>query len=168
MEVIEAIRTRRSVREFTDEPVLDEQLDILIDAGRWAPSGLNNQPWRFMKITKPELIEKVSEYTKYRGVVAGAKALIAVFLDGQSIYDRTKDVQSAGAAIQNILLAAHELGLGAVWLGEILNRRNEVESILKVPAEFELMALVALGHPRSRERSGVRHQLESFIIPPPD
>lgn len=167
METWEAITGRRSVRQFTGEPVSDEQLDRLLEAARWAPSGLNNQPWRFMKLTEGGLIERLSTMTRYRGTVAGAAAVIAVFIDHDEMYDRTKDLQSAGAAIQNILLAADDMGLGACWLGEVLNRREDVETLLAVPERMELMAVVALGHPVDRERTGVRHPIETFVMGPP-
>jgi nitroreductase len=168
MEIEEAITGRRSVREFSDESVGKEELGLLLEAARWAPSGLNNQPWRFMKVTGRSLIEKLSVLTKYRGVVAGAPALIAVFLDSDETYDRAKDLMSSGAAIQNLLLSAHARGLAACWLGEILDRREEVEDLLGVPANLELVAVVAVGHPVARERVGVRHPLEKFLIPPPE
>ena len=168
MDVIGAIRRRRSVRKFLDQEIDEELLVRLIDTARWAPSGLNNQPWRFMKITDPGLIEEISHLTRYRGVVAGAVALIIVFLDEEACYNRTKDLQSAGAAIQNILLAANSLDLGACWLGEILNKREEVESLLGVPDSCELMAVVALGYPGQDPGEGTRHPLESFILFPPE
>ena len=167
METTKAIRTRRSVREYTSDPVGEEELDELLQAARWAPSGLNNQPWRFMKVTDRSLAEELSLLTKYRGVVSGAAALIAVFLDRQDMYDRDKDLQSSGAAIQNILLAAHDRGLGACWMGEILNRREEVERLLDAPGDLEFVAMVALGRPVERERVGVRHPLEELVMPPP-
>lgn len=167
MDTFEAITSRRSVREFTDEPVSEDELDRLLEAARWAPSGLNNQPWRFMKVTDRGLMIGLSELTRYRGLVAGAQALIAVFLDNEEVYDRVKDLQSTGAAIQNILLASRELGLGACWTGEILNRRQDAEGLLEVPEHLELMALIAVGHPVPRERAGVRHPLSSMVISPP-
>lgn len=167
METMEAIRTRRSVREYTGEPVSSEELDRLLRAAQWAPSGLNNQPWRFMKVTDRSLIAGLSELTKYRGVVSEAEALIAVFLDHQEMYDRTKDLQSSGAALQNILLAAHDMGLGACWLGEILKSREEAEELLGVSGDLEMVAVVAVGRPVARERVGVRHPLEDLLILPP-
>lgn len=167
MDTVDAIKTRRSTRKFTPEQVGEDELDRLLEAARWAPSGLNNQPWRFMKVIDRGLIEELSMLTRYRGVVAGAAALVAVFLDSEETYDRTKDLMSTGASIQNLLLAAHDMGLGACWLGEILNKREEVESLLRVPDEYEFVTLVALGHPVEREAVGVRHPLEQFIVPPP-
>lgn len=167
METTGAITARRSVREFTDEKVSDAELDNLIEAARWAPSGLNNQPWRFMKIIDPGLIDDMSRLTRYRGVVAGARALIAVFLDIEAVYDRTKDLMSAGAAIENMLLAATDTGLGACWLGEILARRAEVEALLETSDDLELVAVIAIGRPVEREREGVRHPAGQMIVAPP-
>lgn len=168
METIRAIESRRSVREFTGEPVTDEELDRLLDAARWAPSGLNNQPWRFMKVLDRPRIVEMSNMTRYRGVVAGAAALVAVFLDRQSMYDRTKDLLSAGAAVQNMLLAAQDAGLGACWLGEILARREDVEALLEVSDDMELVAVIALGRPVERERTGLRLPLEKLVLQPRD
>jgi nitroreductase len=167
VETTGAITSRRSVREFTDEPVAETELDSLIEAARWAPSGLNNQPWRFMKVTERSLIVEMSGLTRYRGVVAGAQALIAVFLDSEAMYDRTKDLLSAGAAIENLLLAATDTGLGACWLGQILARREDVQELLQTPGDLELVAVVAIGHPTEKERTGVRHPLATFVVPPP-
>ncbi len=167
MDTFEAITNRRSVREFTGEPVSDAELDRLLEAARWAPSGLNNQPWRFMKVPDRSTIVEISNMTKYRGVVAGASALIAVFLDSLDMYDRTKDLMSAGAAIENILLAATDAGLGACWLGEILARRSDVEAVLEVSDDLELVAVIAIGRPSDRERTGVRHPMEKIVVTPP-
>ena len=107
--VIDTILNRRSVREFTDKPVSKEDINTILNAGHWAPSGLNNQPWRFIVIRDRETIHKLSECTHYSGIVAGAPLLIAVFLDTENSYNRTKDVQAIGAAIQNMLLASCDL-----------------------------------------------------------
>jgi len=168
MDTYEAITTRRSVREFTGEPVSEEELDRLLEAARWAPSGLNNQPWRFMKVRDSSTIVELSNMTRYRGVIAGASAVIAVFLDAEAMYDRSKDLMSAGAAIENILLAATNAGLGACWLGEILARRSDVEALLEVADDLELVAVVAIGRPSARERTGVRHPVEKIVLAPPE
>ena len=163
MSVLEAIRTRRSVREFTGQEVSGEQIEQILEAGRWAPSGLNNQPWRFVVIRNASLKEQVADCTSYRRTIKEANVLIGVFLDADTMYDRTKDVQAIGACIQNMLLAIHDLGLGACWMGEILNRRTEVEKLLAVPETYELMVVLAIGHPKPRERSSSRKSLDELI-----
>ena len=168
MDTYQAIITRRSVREFTGEPVSEAELDRLLQAARWAPSGLNNQPWRLMKVQDRSTIVEMSNMTKYRGVIAGASAVIAVFLDAEAMYDRSKDLMSAGAAIENMLLAVTDAGLGACWLGEILARRQDVEALLEVADDLELVAVVAIGRPSERERTGVRHPIEKIVLTPPE
>jgi len=167
MDTYQAIITRRSVREFTGEPVSEAELDRLLEAARWAPSGLNNQPWRLMKVQDRSTIVEMSNMTKYRGVIAGASAVIAVFLDAEAMYDRSKDLMSAGAAIENMLLAVTDAGLGACWLGEILARRSDVEAVLEVSDDLELVAVIAIGRPSDRERTGVRHPIEKIVVTPP-
>ncbi|MFY9396771.1 MAG: nitroreductase [Desulfomonilia bacterium] len=142
------ILSRRSIRRFTPEPVSGEMVEAVLEAGRWAPSGLNNQPWRFAVIRDPKLKDRISRLTRYGSVVRSANVLIAVFFDTVSGYDRTKDLQAIGACIENMLLAAHEQGLGSVWLGEILKSGPEVCSLLNAPDAYEFMALLALGHPK--------------------
>ncbi|MBI4826662.1 MAG: nitroreductase [Nitrospirae bacterium] len=149
MNMLEGIYSRRSIRQYTDRPVEKEYLLEIIKAGTWAPSGLNNQPWRFVIITDKDTRFKLALLTKYKKVIENAPACIAVFIDKDAIYNDVKDHQAIGACIQNMLLAAHALGLGAVWLGEILNRADEVRTLFELPEAMELMAVVAVGHPAS-------------------
>ena len=90
--------------------------------------------------------------------------LICVFLDRQACYDVRKDHQSAGACIQNMLLAAHALGLGAVWLGEIINQEDDVAAVLGVDGErYELQAVIALGHP-DQDGKAMRNELADSML----
>jgi nitroreductase len=162
--VIYTILNRRSVREFTDKPVSKEDTNVILNAGRWAPSGLNNQPWRFVVVRDPETIRKLSECTHYTGIVAGAPLLITTFLDTEASYHRTKDIEAIGAAVQNMLLACCELGLGGVWLGEILNQKEKVNSILECPSKLELIAAVAIGEPVPKERTSTRKALSEIVF----
>jgi nitroreductase len=164
MDVLDAIKARRSVREFTGGDVSDRQVEVILEAGRWAPSGLNNQPWKFKVVRDLELKKKLADCTHYGKTLMDAPVSIAVFLDSSESYDRTKDLQAIGACIQNMLLTAHALGLGAVWLGEILNKRKEVEKILNVPKDCELMAVIALGKPKDRQRTSSRKGVEETIL----
>ena len=165
MEVFEAIRTRRSIRKFKSQDVPDEVIGRILTAGIWAPSGMDNQPWRFAVIRDTELKEKISPLTRYGRIILSANVLIAVFLDAASIYNRTKDVQAIGACIENMLLALHSLGLGGVWLGEILKSAKELKELLVAPEAYELMAVIALGYPAGPhpEPTG-RKQLDELIF----
>jgi nitroreductase len=164
MDALECIRSRRSVREFTTEPVTPEQLRQIINAGCWAPSGLNNQPWRFAVVRSFDVRRQLAELTKYGRIVRGAPVCIAVFCDRDAMYHDVKDHQGMGACLQNMLLASHALGLGGVWLGEILIRAAEVNALLGLPESLELMAVVALGHPQPATRTSSRKETASLIV----
>ncbi|MEW6595095.1 MAG: nitroreductase [Thermodesulfobacteriota bacterium] len=162
--ILAAIYQRRSIRTFTSEPVGRDLLHEIIRAGIWAPSGLNNQPWRFVIVTDPATRAELARETRYSHIVLAAPALIAVYLDEGDMYDAVKDHQAAGACIENMLLAAEALGLGAVWLGQILQNRENVRRLLGLPEGLDLMAVIAVGHPDRRDQQSSRKPLDHFII----
>lgn len=165
MDVLEAIHTRRSVRHFTAEPVTPEEVEEILRAGAWAPSGLNNQPWRFAVVRDAEVRRGLAALTKYRHVVEGAPVSLVVFCDRNAMYNDTKDHQSIGACLQNMLLAAHARGLGAVWLGEILRSAVQVRELLGLPQNLELMAVVAVGRPAAAPlHRGDRKELAELVL----
>lgn len=163
METIEAIKTRRSVRGFTEKNISDDTIEEILEAGRWAPSGLNNQAWRFIIVRNPDTKVNLSVLTEYGPTIKNAPVLIVVFLDKDHMYHYTKDVQSIGACIQNMLLAIHSMGLGGVWLGEILKNKEKVNEVLGAPESHELMAVVALGHPVNKTRVSERKNLNELV-----
>jgi nitroreductase len=167
MDIMEAILKRRSIRKFTGDEVSREDIGKILEAGRWAPSGLNNQPWRFLVITADDpRKEALEDCTKYGHVVRAANVLIAVFLDKNAKYQHEKDCQGAGACIQNMLLAIHGLNLGGVWLGEIINQEDSVHRVLGTKGDsLELMAVIALGHPFTSGSSS-RKQLSELMVEP--
>jgi len=164
MDAFELIKTRRSIRKFTDKQVPDEVINRIIEAGMWAPSGLNNQPWKFAVIQDGDLKKAVAGLTHYSKIVTGANVLIAALLDNSLSYDRTKDCQAIGACLQNMLLYIHSIGLGAVWLGEILKNKDEVLKLIGGPQDLELMALIALGHPAGQGGRVTRKGIDQAII----
>ncbi|MBN2254228.1 MAG: nitroreductase [Deltaproteobacteria bacterium] len=164
MDIFEGIYSRRSIRKFTDKPVPQQDVLEVIKAGTWAPSGLNNQPWRFVIIRDQAVRTRLAELTRYRIVIESAPACVAVFADREAMYDDTKDHQAIGACIQNMLLAVHALGLGAVWLGEILKNGPAVRELLELPETLELMAVVAIGYPASRNQEARRRDIRDVIV----
>jgi len=164
MDILEGIFTRRSIRQYTDQTVERDHLIEIINAGTWAPSGLNNQPWRFVIVCNKEVRFEMARLTKYRKIIEGAPACIAVFVDKEAMYNDVKDHQAMGACIQNMLLAAHALGLGAVWLGEILKNSDSVRSLLGLPEHMWLMAVVAIGHPAIKRNISARKDISEVIL----
>ena len=164
MEILEGIYSRRSIRHFKDIPVEGDQITEIIKAGTWAPSGLNNQPWRFVVVTDRSTLDELSSMTKYGKIILEAPACICVLIDKETMYDEVKDHQAIGACIQNMLLAAHSINLGAVWLGEILNNSEGVLKLLELDSTLGLMAVVALGHPSAPPRTSTRKDVTEVII----
>lgn len=143
---LDFLKSRRSVRNFLEEQVDKNTILKILECARWAPSGLNNQPWKVNVVIHPTIKKLLADCTKYKEIVENAAVNIVVFLDLSKSYNRVKDLQGIGAFMQNILLSTHALGLGCVWLGEILNNKEEVNAIFKLnPESFELMGVVALG-----------------------
>ena len=163
-EAYRMILSRKSVREFTEEPVSEEMLLAVLTAGGQAPSGKNNQPWRFVIVRDPDMKMLLAGETLYGRTVVRAPVIIPVFIDHKDIYDALKDHQAVGACLENMLLAAHSLGLGGVWLGEILKNKEAVRKHLGLESHYELMAVLAIGHPGGAGIRTGRKNLGELIL----
>ena len=161
MEILNLIKTRRSTRKFKQRTVSQAVIKNILEAGRWAPSGLNNQPWKFKVIDKKQK-NNLAKYTRYSYIIKSADQLILVFLDKKSSYSHEKDLMAIGACMQNMLLYIHRRKLGACWLGEILNQRNKVQRFLKIPKSLELEGVLALGYPLKMSKKPKRKSLKSL------
>jgi nitroreductase len=141
MDALEAIRQRRSVREFTGDPVPREDLKKIVDAGRWAATGYNRQPWDFIIITDREMIDQLKIAAQW---MENAGAIIAVALDPTTKFW----LEDGSAAIENMLIASTALGYGSCWLeGYTLPREEEFKTLLGVPDNRRLLSLVPIGVP---------------------
>ena len=161
--IISLIKKRRSIRKYTNATIPETDILSILESGRWAPSGLNNQPWKFVIITNLSAKVLISDLTAYSRIIRESSSCIAVFYDQASGYDRDKDIMAIGACIQNMLLAAQSLGIGSVWLGEILNKKEKFNELVAVSREYELMAVIALGYP-DEEPESTRKSLRNLII----
>ncbi|MEA3336665.1 MAG: nitroreductase family protein [Chloroflexota bacterium] len=141
MDALKAIRKRRSVRDYTGDPIPREDLETIIDAGRLAPTGYNRQPWDFIVVTDREMIDRLKIAAKW---MDKAGAIIALVLDPTARYW----LEDGSAAIENMLIASTALGYGSCWLeGYTLPREEEFKQLLGVPDEKRLLTLVPLGVP---------------------
>ena len=149
MEVLEAIHTRRSIRKFQSQPVPDELVRVFLAAAMSAPSAGNQQPWQFVVITDPELLGQVPSINPY-AAMAG-KAPLAVLVCGDLALERFPGfwVQDCAAAVQNLLLAVHSHGLGAVWTGifPLTDRVAGFQKLCRLPERVVPVALVVIGYP---------------------
>ncbi|MFH1575567.1 MAG: nitroreductase family protein [Candidatus Nealsonbacteria bacterium] len=163
MEIIEAIKKRRSIRRFKSEAVPDDLIKKVIEAGTFAPSACNAQGWRFVVVDDENLKEKIFNAGS-SGVVKAAPVGILVVYDKRTKNIEYQDhIQSASAAIQNMLLAAASFGLGSCWIGHLPPKKT-LRKILKVPEIFSPVAYIALGYPEKEVLNIPRaHSLEKLI-----
>ncbi len=159
-EVLNAIRRRRSVRTFTNKPVSRETITQIIDAGRFAPSGHNTQPWRVVVVESAEKIHQLSKLAPQDNMIKTAPVTLAVLLDRDAGYDELKDAQGIGAMIENMLLAAYSLGLAGCWMGKAHD--HQIEQVLGTSGGEELMALIPIGYAAETPQDTDRHPLEKI------
>lgn len=163
MDILGLIKTRRAVRRFKRETIAPKMMEDILEAGRWAPSGLNNQPWKF-KVLEGAKKNSLAEYTVYSSVIRESDRVILIFLDKKESYHYEKDLMAIGACIENMLLYIHSVGLGACWLGEILSKRDEIIRIVRPPKNLELEAVIVVGRPLQRQLQGKRYPLAKLIV----
>ena len=151
-DLIQAIMTRSSVRAFLDKPVSDETVELLLKAAMAAPSAKNSQPWAFVVIRSHALLEKLGASLPNAKMTATAPAAVAVCgVLGKALPGEAREywIQDAAAATENFLLAAHALGLGAVWTGvhPISERIAILRNVLRLPEDVEPFCLIPFGYP---------------------
>jgi nitroreductase len=143
MDALDAIRKRRSIRNFTGEPIPRRDRETIIDAGRLAASGSNKQPWDFIVITKRSMINQLSERIA-KNWMTQAGAVVAVVMDSESRWW----IEDGAAAIENMLIASTALGYGSCWLeGNTLPWEQELKILLEVPEARKLLTLLPIGVP---------------------
>ena len=164
MQTLEAIHSRRSIRAFTDDPVSDEDLLTIIKAGAAAPSGGNAQMWTFISVRDKKRIAALRSLSP--GIIGLPSAVVAMCLDESR---RTTNPEGSldimpffdiGAALQNILLAAHDVGLGGCAIGSF--HPQALSALLKLPESLEPKLLVVLGKPKKTPRQPRQRPLEEI------
>lgn len=162
MEAMQAIMSRRSVRRFVRRPVGQAEVESLLRAAMQAPSAHNKQPWHFVVIRDRASLEAVPRFHPYARMLPHAE--LAILICGEPAReDREATLnQDCGAAAQNLLLAAHALGLGAVWVGihPAAERVESMRSLLGIPTHILPLALIAVGHPAEQPAPEDRYRPE--------
>jgi len=195
--VIDALKHRRSIREFLDKPVEKKIIDEIILAGRYAPSAKNDQPWRFIIITNKERITSLSKdvkaqilsilkkrfilqliYKQLRKketigflyaaamnnedmIFYNAPALFFILTRDKQFYD-----ESCACCAQNMMLAAHSLGLGSCWIGfaNFLNQNKKVLKELQVPEGYHISVALILGYPKKQPKTALIRKPMADVI----
>lgn len=159
--IIKAIRTRRSVRGYQPGPVSQEQLETIIDCGRLAPSALNEQSWEFIAVTKAETLATMADLMPENApFLADVPAAIAVIGRG----DHHSVYLDGAAATQNMLLAAHALGLGACWIQGYQKAYNpDITKLLKIPQTHVIVSMMSVGVPFGHASTPEKRSLKSVL-----
>jgi nitroreductase len=168
MDVLEAIKGRRSIRAFKSQNVSAEIIEKLVDAARWAPSAGNIQPWEFIIVRKPEIKRRLAEAALGETFIEEAPVVIVVCANenrssqGYGIRGKTLYcIQDTAAAIQNIHLAAYSLGLGTCWIGAF--REEEAREILNIPHEVRPVAIIPVGYPAESPSPPSRRPINQIV-----
>jgi len=144
MNLLELLKTRRSIRSYREEQIPQKTLIEIIDTARYAPTGANLQPWEFILVTDAGLRQELSKYAKFyfikSGHVALAPALIIILGRPSRSEFYTIDCSLAGA---NIIIAAHFLGLGTCWIGAF--NEQKIKESLCIPDELKIVGMITIG-----------------------
>ncbi len=149
MDVFEALHTRRSVRKFEDRPVPEELVEKILAAAMAAPSACNAQPWQFVVFTERRLLDEIPKINAHAAMAAHAPLAILVCGDTSLEISPGYWPVDCSAAVQNLLLAVHGLGLGAVWTG-VYPQRERVAAfghLLGLPKHVVAHSLIVVGYP---------------------
>jgi nitroreductase len=169
MELFEAIRTRRSIRKYTDKPVEDEKLSAVIEAVRQAPSWANKQCWRMVVVREKETRQKLSDLSYVESYMAPmgykanpskkalAEAPVVIALcadpaDSGTLWEQQYYLVDCGIAAQTLMLAARAQGLGSVFVG--IYEEQKVKELLGVPASVRVVGLFPMGYPTEEGKAG--------------
>ena len=164
MDAMTMIMTRRSIRSYEEQPVSEVLAETLLRAAMAAPSAGNQQPWRFVVVTDRAVLDRLSGTSPYAGPLL--RASLAVVVCGETLGERHPGywVEDCSAAMENLLLAAHASGLGAVWLGyhPDAQRVELVRDMLGLPETVVPLGIAAIGHP-GEERARVDRYREDYV-----
>lgn len=148
---IENIMTRTSIRAYSDKDVEKNKVETMLRAAMAAPSAMNKQPWNFVVVDEPAKLKELADSLPYAKMLSQAKLAIVVCGNMQKAIEgngRNFWIQDASAASENLLLAAHALGLGAVWTGVYPTERVEpVSTVLNLPSHIVPLNVIPIGYP---------------------
>jgi len=163
-EILNIIKGRRSVRSFLDKKIPDEHLKLIMEAGIWAPSGSNIQPWQFVVVRDPELIKKIKLVSP--GLFGNPDALVVACVDRKR-YERagklgyTLSLMDVSMAAQNMMLMAYSLGIGSCPIASF--NKLAVREILELPDNFEPVLMISLGYPEEWPNPPERRPLSEVV-----
>lgn len=153
-----AILNRKSIRKYKDIKVSDEIIEQLLKAGMAAPSAGNEQPWEFVVLRDKEIMKKITEIHPYSQMLLNTDAAIVVCGDESKEVFKGFWVQDCSAAAENILIAAEDMDLGAVWLGvyPMADRVGAIRELLNLPSSVIPLTIIPVGYPDEQKKPADR------------
>jgi len=168
MEALECIATRRSIRKFLDIPVEFEKVGNVLDAGRYAPSAGNLQDWKFILITEEKGRQNIAKACVEQYWIGTAPIIIIVCTEPEKtkrFYGRSGEkfsIQNSAAVVQNMLLAAHDQGLGSCWVGAF--EEEAIRRLFEIPDTVSVQAIIPLGYPDEKVPMPLRLTIENITF----
>jgi len=160
MDVLEAIKMRRSIRKYRPQRIPDEKLKTILDAARLAPSAANRQPWRFVVVEDTERRKALAKAANDQTFISNAGAIVVAISDPEkSARWHEKDTM---IALEHVVLAATALGYGTCWIGAF--DEDAVKSLLKIPAKMKVVAVLPIGIPDEKPAPRGRRELSEIFF----
>ena len=151
MEVFECIRRRRTIREYKNDPIPEDVLEKILQAGRWSPSSSNSQPWHFVVVQDPSTLSELGRIATQGSFISDAPLAIVIVME-----NAPRPQLDAGRAIQQMELIAWSEGLGTCFVGVRTEEQQiAVKELLNIPSDLELITIMPYGYrPTSINRTG--------------
>ena len=165
MDAIKCIMTRRSVRKYSDKKVSDSTVTKLLECAMQAPSAVNEQPWEFIVVKDKELLKKIPSLSFYAGMAPSAQLAIIICMNKkkETLFAKDYSIQDCSAATENLLLAAHALGLGAVWTGikpDEIKKVEGIQNLFNIPSYVIPLCIIPIGYPAEKSKPAKRFKKE--------
>jgi len=157
--LFEAIKERKSIREYSEKEIEKTLIEKIIDAGRLAATARNEQPWEFIATYDKDVLERICSMCPNGPFIKDAQCLIAVFSRNTKYY-----LEDCSAATQNMLLAIEALGLGGCWVaGDKKDYIEEIRKIFNVPEGHKLVSMISVGYPKKRQGPKPKKNLKDML-----
>ena len=166
METLEALKTRRSIRKYTEQKISDKEINGIITCAMYSPSAFDKQPWQFIIINKKELFDEILKAAPHAEMIKGASHAVIICGDKNLEEEQGLLVQDISAATENLLLSAHSIGLGAVWVGiyPFADIEKGIRKLFNIPENVLPVSMVVTGYPAENPEQPKRYKEERVHI----
>jgi nitroreductase len=159
MEFFEAIKNRKSIREYSNKTVSKDLIEKIVDAGRLAATARNEQPWEFVVTSDKAMLKKICDMCPNGPFIKDASHLIVVFSKDTKYY-----IEDCSAATENMLLAIEALGLGGCWVaGDKKDYAENIQAMFNAPDGYKLVSMITAGYPKKEEKPHAKRGLKEIL-----